>query len=218
MSKLVAYLRVSTDEQGDSGLGLEAQAAAIKVYCAAQGHELAGMVREIESARGKRPILDDVLAHIEQGTYDGLIVAKLDRLSRSVVQANEIHDRLDKTGAALIALDLNVDTSTAVGRMMMNVLATVAQWERDTIGERTRSALRAKAARGEPVGRKRVIPDEVRALAQELRREGCTYSQINERLLEAGHLPPNGVRRWQLSTIQRLLSQPVRETVPPTLP
>ena len=209
MSRLCAYLRVSTDEQGDSGLGLEAQAAAIKVYCAAQGHELAGMVREIESARGKRPILDDVLAHIEQGTYDGLIVAKLDRLSRSVVQANEIHDRLDKTGAALIALDLNVDTSTAVGRMMMNVLATVAQWERDTIGERTRSALRAKRERGEPVGRRRVISDEVRARAQELRSYGCTYKQIGETLTSEGHYPPSGLHRWQVSTLQRLISQPV---------
>ena len=211
MSKLLAYVRVSTDEQGDSGLGLEAQAAAIKVYCDAQGHELYGLLREVESAKGKRPVLEEGLQSIERGEYDGLIVSKLDRLSRSVVQANEIHDRLDKAGAALIALDLNVDTSTAVGRMMMNVLATVAQWERDTIGERTRSALRAKVARGEPVGRKRVIPDEVRLLAQDLRRQGLTYSEINTALLEAGHVPPNGVRRWQLSTIQRLLSQPVRE-------
>ena len=212
MSRLCAYLRVSTDEQGDSGLGLEAQAAAIKVYCSAQGHELAGMVREIESARGKRPILEDVLQHIEQGTYEGLIVSKLDRLSRSVVQANDIHDRLAKAGATLIALDLNVDTSTASGRMMMNILATVAQWERDTIGERTRSALRAKRARGEPVGRKRVISDVVRARAQELRREGCTYKQINEALISEGHLPPSGVHRWQISTLQRLLQQDVAQT------
>lgn len=209
MARLCAYLRVSTDEQGDSGLGLEAQAAAIKVYCAAQGHELAGMVREIESSRGKRPILEDVLQHVEQGTYDGLIVAKLDRLSRSVVQANEIHDRLAKCDAALIALDLNVDTSTAVGRMMMNVLATVAQWERDTIGERTRSALRAKRERGEPVGRRRVISDTVRARAQELRSYGCTYKQIGETLTSEGHYPPSGLHRWQVSTLQRLISQPV---------
>lgn len=210
MSKLLAYVRVSTDEQGDSGLGLEAQAAAIKVYCDSQGYELYGLLREVESAKGKRPVLEDALQSVERGEYDGLIVSKLDRLSRSVVQANEIYERLQTAGAALIALDLQVDTSTAAGRMMMNILATVAQWERDTIGERTRSALRAKKERGEQVGRKRVISDEVRLLAQSLRADGLTYGQINQALLDAGHIPPNGIKRWQLSTIQRLLSQPVK--------
>lgn len=212
MSNLIAYLRVSTDEQGDSGLGLEAQAAAIKVYCASQGHELTGMVREIESSRGKRPILEDVLQHIEQGTYGGIVVAKLDRLSRSVVQANEINERLEKCGATLIALDLQVDTSTPTGRMLMNLLATVAQWERDTIGERTRSALRARRARGEPIGRRRVISDVVRARAQQLRAEGLSYREIGERLIAEGHYPPSGLHRWQISTIQRLLQQDVAAT------
>lgn len=211
VSRLIAYLRVSTDEQGDSGLGLEAQAAAIKVYCAAQGHELAGMVREIESAGqwAKRPILEDVLQHVEAGTYEGVIVAKLDRLSRSVVQAHEINERLARCGAALIALDLQIDTTTATGRMMMSILATVAQWERDTIGERTRSALRAKRERGEHVGRKRVIKDVVRVRAQELRAEGVSYRMIGETLIAEGHHPPSGLNRWQISTIQSLLKQPV---------
>jgi DNA invertase Pin-like site-specific DNA recombinase len=156
-------------------------------------------------------ILEDVLQHVENGTYEGIIVSKLDRLSRSVVQANEIHDRLEKAGGALIALDLQIDTSTATGRLLMNLIATVAQWERDTIGERTRSALRAKRARGEQVGRKRVISDVVRGRVHELRAQGFSYREIGEHLLAEGHRPPSGLHRWQISTIQRLLQQEVAQ-------
>jgi hypothetical protein len=128
-----------------------------------------------------------------------------------VVQANEIHDRLEKAGGALIALDLQIDTSTATGRLLMNLIATVAQWERDTIGERTRSALRAKRARGEQVGRKRVISDVVRGRVHELRAQGFSYREIGEHLLAEGHRPPSGLHRWQISTIQRLLQQEVAQ-------
>ena len=124
-----------------------------------------------------------------------------------MVQANEIHDRLEKAGAALIALDLQIDTSTATGRLLMSLIATVAQWERDTIGERTRSALRAKRERGEPIGRKRVISDTVRARVHELRAQGLSYREIGEHLIAEGHHPPSGLNRWQISTIQRLLQQ-----------
>ena len=152
MARLCAYLRVSTDEQGDSGLGLEAQAAAIKVYCASQGHELAGMVREIESSRGKRPILEDVLQHVEQGTYDGLIVSKLDRLSRNTRDFLGLLDYCDDHACGIVSIAESFDTSTPVGRAVVTVLMAFAELERSQIADRMQSGRDQKARGGERNG------------------------------------------------------------------
>lgn len=208
MGSLVAYVRVSTEEQGNSGLGLEAQLAAIRLYCHAQGHATVHVVQEVESAAGKRPQLEAALRAVEAGEYDGIIASRLDRFSRSVVQTDEILSRIQKAGRTLVALDLGVDTSTAARRLVANVLASVAQWERDIISERTKAAIAAKVARGERVGRRRVISDDARVRAQLLRGEGCTYEQIIEKLTEDG-LETAGGGPWRKSTVQRLLTQEV---------
>lgn len=204
--RLLAYLRVSTDDQGDSGLGLDAQRAAIKVYCVQQGYELAGMIEEVESSGKKRPVLEAALEDVERGKYDGLIVAKLDRMCRSVVEANEIAARLTKAERTLIALDLGMDTSTATGRAFLNLVATFAQWERDIISERTRSALRAKRARGERLGRPRNYPDATRKRVRELKRHGYSYRGIIQQL-EAEGIKTSGGGPWRVSSIQRLVGQ-----------
>lgn len=204
--RLLAYARVSTEEQGQSGLGLEAQLASIKVYCVSQGYEIAETIKEVESAGKDRPLLEAALERVVAGEFDGIIAAKLDRFSRSVVQADEILTRVSDAGRTLIALDLGVDTSTAAGRLVMNVLASVAQWERDIISERTKSALRAKRQRGERLGRPRNYPDATRQRVRELRRHGNSYREIIRRLEEEG-ITTSGGGPWRVSSIQRLVGQ-----------
>jgi DNA invertase Pin-like site-specific DNA recombinase len=138
--KVVAYLRVSTAEQADSGAGLEAQRAAIHGEVERRGWMLVE-VFEDAGASGKslngRPGLGAALEAVESDRAEGLVVAKLDRLSRSLLDFAGLMDRSHRAGWALVALDLGVDTSTPAGEMMSNILATFAQFERKLIGQRT---------------------------------------------------------------------------------
>lgn len=150
---VVGYIRVSTDEQERSGLGLEAQEAKVRAYCELYGHELVGL--EVDAASGKdmrRAGLDNALAMLRAKRADGLVIAKLDRLTRSVRDMGDLLERYFSGLASLLVVQEQIDTSTASGRMMLNLLTTVAQWERETIGERTCDALKAKRARGEKTG------------------------------------------------------------------
>lgn len=206
--RLAAYVRVSTDEQGSSGLGLEAQRASIEAYCNAHGHELVSVHEEVGSGGdASRPVLAAVLDNV--GSVDGLIVAKLDRLARSVIHTAEILDRSSKEGWQLVALDLGVDTSTAAGRLVASVLAAVASWEREVIGERTSAALRAKKARGEQVGREPIVTLEQRNLIRMLRHvDSHTYREIQTLMRIRGILSPEGKGDWPISTIERVCKAP----------
>ena len=151
--KVIGYIRVSTDEQERSGLGLEAQEAKIRVFCELYGHELLGI--EVDAASGKnlkRDGLAKCLGMLRPGQADGLVVAKLDRLSRSVKDMGELLEQYFSGRSSLLVVAEQIDTSTAAGRMVLNLLTSVAQWERETIGERTKDALKAKRARGEKTG------------------------------------------------------------------
>lgn len=159
-----AYVRVSTEEQAQHGVSPDAQRERIAAYhnlCL--GHperrfDLGELVIEDVSAKTlERPGLRAILARLDRGKADGLIVAKLDRLTRSLADWSWLIDRYfsEKKGKRLIAVDNEVNTATAGGRLMLNMLVMVAQWERETIAERTRDALRHKIARGERCGKVR---------------------------------------------------------------
>lgn len=151
--RVIGYIRVSTDEQERSGLGLEAQEAKVRAYCDLYGHELIAL--EVDAASGKnlrREGLDHALAKLRTKGAEGLVIAKLDRLTRSVRDMGELLERYFSGLASLLVVAEQIDTSTASGRMVLNLLTTVAQWERETIGERTKDALRAKRARGGKTG------------------------------------------------------------------
>ena len=143
-TRAIGYVRVSTGEQGESGLGLKAQTAAIESACAQRGWELVEMREEVKSgARAdNRPVLRDVLGALRRGEVDAVVVAKLDRLSRSVVDAGRLLDEARKRGFNIVALDLGLDLSTPTGELVANVLAAVAQSEQRMIGQRTSEALR----------------------------------------------------------------------------
>ena len=154
--RVVGYVRVSTDEQASSGLGLEAQRAAIVAECERRGWELAD-IYEDAGASGKsligRPALQEALSAVRSHDASALVVAKLDRLSRSLLDFAALMEDARKEGWALVILDLGVDTTTPSGEMIANVMATFAQFERRLIGQRTKDALAVKKRQGVRLGR-----------------------------------------------------------------
>jgi DNA invertase Pin-like site-specific DNA recombinase len=149
--------------------------------------------------------LEAALNAIERGEAGALVVAKLDRLSRSLLDFAGLMERARKRGWSLIALDLGVDTSTPSGEMMASVLATFAQFERRLVGQRTRDALAVKRAQGVQLGRPREIPPAVVARVHELHRAGYRPAHIAAKLNEEGiPTPRNG--RWHSPGVSRVLS------------
>jgi len=201
----VAYIRVSTSEQADSGAGLAAQRATIEAEAARRGWTLAA-IYEDAGASGKslsgRTALAEALSDLDRGDAAGLIVAKLDRLSRSVADAAELLDRAQRAGWALVACDLGVDTSTPTGEAMANVMSSFAQLERRLIGQRTREALAAKRAQGVRLGRPRTLPAEVAARIVSDRRGGLGWSAIARALDSEGVATAQGGARWYPATVR----------------
>ena len=162
--QVIGYVRVSTDEQSTSGAGLAAQRAAIEAECARRGWQLVTTFEDAGySAKDlKRPGVQEALDTLQRGEAGALVVAKLDRLSRSMLDFTAIMATATKQSWALVALDCAVDTTTPAGEAMANVLATFAQFERRLIGQRTREALAAKRAAGVRLGRPLSLPAVVR--------------------------------------------------------
>ena len=207
--KLVGYVRVSTEEQADSGAGLQAQRAALVAEAARRGFDLVH-VFEDAGASGKaisgRPGLTAALEAVETGQADGLVVAKLDRLSRSLLDFTELMEHSRRRRWTLIALDLGVDTSTPAGEMLANVLAVFAQFERRLIGQRTREALAVKREQGVRLGRPRSLSDDVRRRIVRDRRKGLSLSAIAAALNDEGVPTAQGGRRWYPSTVRAIVS------------
>ena len=212
--RVVAYTRVSTQEQGMSGAGLAAQRQAIEAECKRRGWEVVETIEDRGySARDlKRPGIQVALEALRSGEARALVVAKLDRLSRSMFDFTALMDRAQRQGWALIALDSAVDTTTPAGEAMANVLATFAQFERRLIGQRTREAMAAKKAAGTVFGprawktREGVTPD---AVADRIRREreaGRTYRAIAEGLNDDGVATAQGGAQWWPATVRQVLA------------
>lgn len=204
--RVVIYLRVSTEEQASEGVSLSTQEARCRAYATLYGHDVVS-VESDAGASGKslaRPGLAAARASLASGDADGILVAKLDRLTRSVSDLGELLETTFKTGS-LLSVGEQIDASTAAGRMVLHILASVAQWERETIVERTTSALAHKRAAGEvtgaiPYGYRRegdslvLEPSEqaVIAMAKELSASGASLRSISARLAETGHLSRTG--------------------------
>jgi len=146
MTKTIAYIRVSTDKQADKGHSLEAQQEKIEAYAKLYDLELIDTVIEAESAKNlNREGLQGALELLKSGKAEALIVVKLDRLTRSVADLGHlIENYFNKS--ALLSVSEQIDTRSASGRLVLNVLASVSQWEREAIGERTSAAMQSMKA------------------------------------------------------------------------
>ena len=207
VTRTIAYLRVSTDKQADKGVSLDAQRAKCAAYAELYDLELTEVIVDAgESAKTlDRPGLQRALAMLKAGRADALLVVKLDRLTRSVRDLGELVERYFAPGkAALLSVGEQIDTRSAAGRLVLNVLASVSQWEREAIGERTSAAMQHKISCNEYTGgpvafgfkvaadgthleehtgeqvvlaearRQRVAGLSLRAVARELDRQGFT--------------------------------------------
>jgi site-specific DNA recombinase len=155
VTRTVAYLRVSTDKQADKGVSLEAQRAKVEAYAALYDLDLIEVIVDagVSAKSMDRPGLTRALSMLKKGQADALLVVKLDRLTRSVRDLGEIVDRYFASGkSALLSVGEQIDTRSAAGRLVLNVLASVGQWEREACGERTAAAMRHKASQGEFTG------------------------------------------------------------------
>ena len=155
---MVGYTRCSTEEQADSGLGIAAQEAAIRQSVSA-AVDLDAIHTDAISGKSvaNRPGLAAALTAVETGAAAGIVVAKLDRLSRSLADFARLMARAQAAGWNLVALDLGIDLASAAGEFMANVMASAAQWERRIIGQRTHDALAVKRASGVRLGRPAVL-------------------------------------------------------------
>jgi DNA invertase Pin-like site-specific DNA recombinase len=206
--RAVGYVRVSTEEQGDSQLGLDAQRAAIEGEAARRGWDLLGIFTDTASGKSlsSRPGLEDALTQLDSGDAAALIVSKLDRLSRSTKDFATLMERAKRRGWAPVVLDLGVDTTTPAGELVASVMVSVAQWERRAIGQRTKEALAAKKAQGGVLGRPRQLPDNVRSRIHHMRGQGLSLRAIADTLNGEGVPTAQGGAKWHPSTIRAVLS------------
>ncbi|WP_407358035.1 recombinase family protein [Microbacterium sp. LTA6] len=163
MTAMIGYLRVSTEEQASSGLGLDAQRESIQRYADAHDWNVVWYVDEGLSAKSlDRPQLQAALDRVhvipKRRDVDGIVVAKLDRLSRSVHDFSGILKLAAARRWSVVAIDLGVDTSTPTGKLVANVMMSVAEWEREVIGERTSVAMQAAKRAGRHMGRVSMLP------------------------------------------------------------
>jgi DNA invertase Pin-like site-specific DNA recombinase len=207
-TRAVLYARVSTQEQAIEGYGLGAQLEALRGMAEAKGWSCTEITDEgISGSTTDRPGLQQALAMLNRGEADCIAVAKLDRLSRSVHDFTGLLATSRAEGWDFIALDLGVDTTTAAGELVAVVLAAVAEWERRTIGERTKVGLAEAKARGVKLGRPRAYGPEVVALVAELRAQNLSYRAIATELGARGYPTARG-GPWSPSSVQAIAERP----------
>lgn len=225
--RVVAYVRVSTEDQAESGLSLEAQRQCVAAWVTAQGD--ADLVDVVEDPGHSattldRPGLKRVLAMLSAGQADTLVVVKLDRLVRRHRVFGRLIEPIEAAGASIVFIREGMDTSTACGRMMLNVLLSFAEAEVDNTAERTRDALRVLRTSGRRYSGKtrygtrldgdRVVEDrrEVSTMnaMKTLVEDGVTVSmslrEVSRVLAEAGHLSRSG-RPFTATQVARLLDR-----------
>lgn len=221
--KFCAYTRVSTNEQGKSGLGLEAQLASIRRHVTAQaGKLIAPVFTDIASGReNDRPELAKAIVRA-QATGATLIVSKLDRLSRNAAFILTTYEALKKAGIEFVTVD-----NPTMNTLMLGIYASFAQYEREQISERTKAALKAAKARGTKLGGRRkngadiclyrglgqaVIQEKADAFADRMRPIiepllGETLSAIAQELTSQGILTRTGKAHWTPTGVRNLLKR-----------
>ena len=210
MSGFIAYYRVSTDKQGRSGLGMDAQERAVMTHATKAGEPIIASYSEIESAKRKnRPELTKALAHCKREKAV-LLIAKLDRLARSVsVISNLLESRVD-----FVCCDM-----PEANKMMIHIMAAMAEWERDQISKRTKDAIASAKIRGTRMGSMGIIrakenKEQAEAFAlslapviDDIRSEGHATISAITRELNRLRVPTAIHGRWHRATVRRVLGR-----------
>lgn len=213
------YVRVSTADQADFGVSLDAQTERIRGWCQGNGYELVELLVDRGLSGGRcdnRPALQDALRMVSRG--DSLVVYSLSRLARSTRDTLMIAESLDRKGADLVSLSEKIDTTSSTGKMVFRMLAVLSEFERDVISERTSMAMAHLKKSGkytggfEPYGYRCVegalqaVQDELEVvqIIHRLRGEGASLRTIGRRLSEVGITSRMG-KPFQAIQIARIL-------------
>lgn len=218
---VIGYVRVSTLEQATEGVSCEVQEARITAYCTASGRSLDRIIVDggASAKTLNRDGLSGLLSDIRKGNVSTVVVLKLDRLTRSVRDLAELLDLFQRFDTALVSVSEHVDTATASGRLLLNLLTSVAQWEREAIGERTALALAQKRSNGIVYGRipfgyrresNSLIADEAQQAALRkmlhLYEAGASLREIAHALNSDGVRTGQGGQRWYASSVRAVLN------------
>jgi DNA invertase Pin-like site-specific DNA recombinase len=219
--RLIGYARASTDDQE---ITLDAQPDKMRGYAELYEHEIVEMIVEAESASSlNRPGIQRALAMMKAGQADGLLVVKLDRLTREQGDWQFLIKNYfcERAGKQLFSVNDYIDTRTATGRMILNMQITIAQWERETIGERTKAALQHKISKNERVGSIRYgydLTDDGKMLSAnsaeqatiQLMRQwhetGCSYREIAAEL-NGRQIRSKKGKLWSASAVYYILKR-----------
>lgn len=226
MTHAIGYVRVSTEEQADSGLGLEAQRRRIISYCSMKNLELAEMFCD-DGVSGSKPLKKrpqgvKLLSSLRKAK-PVVVIAKLDRIFRSVLDCTSTIEHFDKMGVGLISLAENFDTSQSnpFARAMLQMVSIFAELERSLIRQRTWEAMNVKRLRGERISHNprygyEFTPDylvveckheqEVVKQIREMRGDGMSLQKIAD-CLNAKQIPSKCGVRWCHPAVRSVLSQ-----------
>lgn len=221
--KACGYIRVSTEEQSREGVSLDMQRAKIIAYCDLHDLELVHILGD-EGISGKtvkgRPGIRTVLELVRTRKVQALVIYKIDRLARNAREALEIAELLRRYGAELHSITEKLDTASASGRLFYSILSAMAQWERETIAERTTAALQRLREKGMKTGgdcpygfqviegRLGEHPGEQAVIRRilELKDQGHSSREIAEALTREGRFTRAGTP-WTHTQVLRVLKR-----------
>jgi site-specific DNA recombinase len=232
MERAVCYIRVSTQEQALQGVSLEAQEERLRAYCHMAGLTIEALVKEggvsAAKALSDRPGGSELLAMVDKGKVGHVVTLKLDRLFRDAADALNQTRIWDKAGIALHLVDMGgqtLNTASAMGRFFLNMMAGVAELERNLIAERTEMALAHKKAHLEaysptPYGYDReginltVNHHEFKAITKihDWRLQGWSLGKIAKELTRL-NIPTKRGGKWYPGTVKYLLDNNLYEGV-----
>jgi DNA invertase Pin-like site-specific DNA recombinase len=204
---VIAYLRVSTEEQAASGLGLKAQEAAVREECERRGLQLCAIYSD-DGVSGKtppeaRPALSRAITALDAGEASVLMVAKIDRLGRSFADLALLTPLAERAGWSIVALNCPLDMTTSTGKAMVRFMSVFASLEADMISERTTAALAVKKAKGVQLGHPSKVTDAARARLAELRSSGLSWPKVARTMNDARIPSGSGVPAWTAASAQR---------------
>jgi DNA invertase Pin-like site-specific DNA recombinase len=206
--RVIGYLRVSTVDQAERGYGLDAQRFAIQAEVDRRGWEVTWVEDAGRSGRDiNRPGISAALAALKRREYDGLVVSKLDRLSRSLKDFSDVLERAERQGWAVVTLDLGIDTTTPTGELLANIMAAVSRWERRMIGQRTREGLAAARSKGVRLGGPIKLDPEIAQRIRASRLTGCSLRAIAGSLNDDNVPCANGGLRWHASSVKSVVDR-----------